>query len=89
MGYCSILKRKGKGRILLLSSPAQQKIVEKTELNSSECTGQQDVLGKGCNKLNSHSKSGNESQEMVEQPAQRGCGIVSILGDVQNLPGHS
>lgn len=85
-----ILKREGKGRVLLLSSTAQQKIVEKTELNfSSECIGKQDVLGTGCNKLNSHYKSGSESQEMVEQPAQRGCGIVSILGDLQNLPEHS
>lgn len=89
-GFCSILQRGGKGRILLLSSTAQQKIVEKTKLNFfSECTGKQDVLGTGCNKLNSHYKSGNESQETVEQPAQRRCGIVSILGDAQNLPGHS
>lgn len=51
-GYCSILQRKGKGRLLLLSSTAQQKIVEKTGLNfSSEYTGQQDVLGTLCNKI--------------------------------------
>lgn len=33
-----------------------------------------------------------ESNEMVEQPAQRSKfqrQIASILGDVQNLPGHS
>lgn len=88
MLLCLTKKRQRKDIIIVFNSLAENS--RKIELSfSSECTGQQDVLGTGCNKINSHYKSGNESRETVEQPVQRGCGIAGILGDVLNLPGHS